>query len=102
MGIIGLIILVVGGFFVFTAYNNPESELDKNKSIIDSLENELEDYMEESCVPDTCCHATSCVNENLAPDCSEILCTMECKPETMDCGQGSCIWENGNCEVKWT
>ena len=27
------------------------------------------------CVPEQCCHPTSCVNRNNAPDCSGIMCT---------------------------
>ncbi|MCK4997439.1 hypothetical protein KAS08_03970 [Candidatus Pacearchaeota archaeon] len=100
-GIVVLIILAVSGFFLFTSTNKLDNGLKENQTIKDSLENKLENYMEESCIPATCCHATTCVNENLAPDCSEIMCTMECVPETMDCGQGSCKWENGNCEVEW-
>jgi hypothetical protein len=94
--------LIIFGFFWFANSNGMDNGLEENKTIVDVLEGELEDYMEESCVPASCCHATTCVDESLAPDCSDILCTMSCEPDTMDCGQGSCKWENGNCEVEWT
>jgi len=51
------------------------------------------------CVPAQCCHATSCVSKDKAPDCKGTMCTMECKPRTMDCGQGHCEYINGKCEA---
>ena len=42
------------------------------------------------CVPATCCHATECVSASEAPLCADILCTQECVPGTLDCGQASC------------
>ncbi len=56
------------------------------------------------CVPATCCHASSCVLEANAPDCSQIACSMECEEGTMDCGQGQCVFDmgvEGNCKVEW-
>ncbi len=53
------------------------------------------------CVPAQCCHPTSCVPADQAPDCSETFCTLECRPGTLDCGQGSCQAVEGKCEVKW-
>jgi len=52
------------------------------------------------CVAATCCHADACVTKEKAPDCEGILCSMECIPYTMDCGQGSCICENNRCVAK--
>ncbi len=49
------------------------------------------------CVQEQCCHATSCINENHQQDCSLRACTMDCKPETLDCGQGSCLCQNNKC-----
>lgn len=51
------------------------------------------------CVPATCCHPSSCINKENAPDCENIVCTMECVPDTLDCGQGSCACINNKCEV---
>ena len=99
--LIVIIGLVIVGFFWFTNSSGLNNGLKENETIKDSLEGKLVDYMEDSCVPITCCHATSCVNENQAPNCSKIDCTMDCQDETMDCGQGKCIWEDGNCEVEW-
>ena len=53
------------------------------------------------CVPASCCHADSCVLEENAPNCSGRICTMDCRPETMDCGQGYCEFVKGSCEVIW-
>ncbi len=51
------------------------------------------------CVPASCCHPSSCVAKVSAPVCNGIACTMDCKPESMDCGQGSCSCTNNKCEV---
>jgi putative hemolysin len=53
------------------------------------------------CVKASCCHATSCVLESEAPNCSEVMCTMECAGETLDCGAGHCAFVDGNCEAVW-
>ena len=49
------------------------------------------------CVPSTCCHPTSCVLLKNAPDCSDTFCSQECVPGTLDCGQGHCECQDGNC-----
>ncbi|MBN1386417.1 hypothetical protein JW968_05595 [Candidatus Woesearchaeota archaeon] len=51
------------------------------------------------CVPSECCHATECVHKDFAPDCSGIMCTMNCEPGTMDCG-GRCVCEAGRCTAQ--
>lgn len=40
------------------------------------------------CVPATCCHPKDALNIKYAPNCAEMVCTMECRPGTIDCGQG--------------
>ena len=40
------------------------------------------------CVPTTCCHPTDAVNKNFGPDCRGQFCSLECEPNTLDCGQG--------------
>ncbi len=54
---------------------------------------------DEECVPDSCCHAKSCAIRNSAPSCQGVVCSQECEPGTLDCGQGSCRCVNGLCEV---
>jgi hypothetical protein len=49
------------------------------------------------CVPATCCHPDSCVPVGQKPLCKGIVCTAECVPETMDCGQGYCACTEGAC-----
>lgn len=51
------------------------------------------------CVPATCCHATECVPKDQAPDCDDVMCTMECRPGTLDCG-GSCACVEGECTAQ--
>jgi len=53
------------------------------------------------CAPAQCCHPTSCINKDYKPDCSGIVCTMECAPDTMDCGQGKCVCVDNACQVEW-
>ncbi|NCO97011.1 MAG: hypothetical protein COZ04_02045 [Candidatus Aenigmarchaeota archaeon CG_4_10_14_3_um_filter_37_21] len=53
------------------------------------------------CVPAQCCHPTSCVPLSQRPNCEKVPCTLECRGETMDCGQGSCACVNGKCQVEW-
>lgn len=48
------------------------------------------------CVPATCCHATGCVAAADAPACTDVMCTMDCQANTMDCG-GRCTCEAGSC-----
>lgn len=55
---------------------------------------------DKDCFAAECCHAASCVNVDFQPDCKGIMCTMSCEPETMDCGQGKCVCENGGCVAK--
>ncbi len=51
------------------------------------------------CVPASCCHANDSVNVKFAPDCSEMFCTLECAPETLDCGQGEIKCVEGQCQA---
>ena len=53
------------------------------------------------CVSATCCHPDACINEDYQPDCKGILCTLECRPNTMDCGQGRCVCIDNTCQVEW-
>jgi len=60
----------------------------------------LECESDSDCIPNSCCHSSSCTNINNAPDCGGIFCSQECVKNTLDCGQGSCICNQGKCEVK--
>jgi len=48
------------------------------------------------CVFDSCCHSKGCVHKDKAPLCDAVACTMNCEPETLDCG-GSCACVDGEC-----
>ena len=65
--------------------------------IPDDGKNYLEEQINLKCVPAQCCHPTSCVFEKDAPDCKGVMCTMDCKPGTLDCGQGECKYIDGKC-----
>jgi len=54
-------------------------------------------FSDQDCVPAPCCHATSCVPMSQAPSCKGVFCTMDCKPNTLDCGQGKCACVNNKC-----
>ena len=51
------------------------------------------------CVPASCCHATDCVLEIEAPNCSGVVCSMNCEPGTLDCEQARCEFVDGKCEA---
>lgn len=51
------------------------------------------------CVPAQCCHADACVAKQNAPDCTDVMCTMECRAGTIDCG-GGCLCFEGRCAAR--
>ena len=51
------------------------------------------------CTAASCCHPESAVNKEFAPDCSGILCTAVCQPNTLDCGQGRIKCIENRCSV---
>ncbi len=55
--------------------------------------------VDKDCVTSTCCHASEAVPKEDGPDCTGQLCTMECVPGTVDCGQGKVKCVSGECEV---
>jgi len=60
---------------------------------------DIECSKDSDCVPASCCHPDSCVPAGEAPNCEGMMCTMECKPDTMDCGQGDCKCINNKCKA---
>ena len=87
--LIGIIVLVVvlGGIIWYG--NSMDKEDIGNGCVSDS-----------DCVPETCCHPSACVSIKNSPDCSDLFCTMECAPGTLDCGQGSCLCIDGKCRAE--
>lgn len=80
-------IIFVGVILVLFLAGCAEEEIQEN----------LECTEDADCVPATCCHPKGCVNIENKPDCSGIMCTMECAPGTMDCGQGRCVCSTNKC-----
>lgn len=75
-----------------------EWELFRGECDLDDKEYfENECILDEECVPASCCHASSCVNKKNAPKCEEVMCTMECRLGSIDCGQGSCKCVDKKC-----
>jgi len=64
-----------------------------------SIQEDAECSSDSDCVPATCCHAAECVPAGEAPNCEGMMCTMECKPATLDCGQGSCKCIDNKCNA---
>ncbi len=49
------------------------------------------------CAPAECCHPSTCVPAGRAPACDQTVCSSECRPATLDCGQGHCACISGRC-----
>lgn len=88
--VIGISVLAVMGLVLgITSFKNGETAIKpENYCNADS-----------DCVPDTCCHAKGCVTSNMAPNCRGIMCTLNCEPETLDCG-GSCKCVDNRCSAE--
>ena len=50
------------------------------------------------CVKASCCHATSCVAKEDAPNCEDTMCSLDCKVDTTDCG-GGCYCDEDKCST---
>ncbi len=88
--IIGFLVILL---FVLIHFIRVEQSKQNNPNNSESC------LIDNDCIPATCCHPTSCVNKNLAPNCSGVACTMDCKLGTLDCGQASCGCVNKRCQV---
>ena len=55
--------------------------------------------IDSDCVPAACCHPKGCVTKEQQPNCKGMLCTQDCEPGTLDCGQGECKCLNNKCEA---
>jgi hypothetical protein len=51
------------------------------------------------CVPAYCCHSNEVINKDNKPDCSGVLCSAECAPDTLDCGQAKALCVEGICTM---
>ncbi len=60
---------------------------------------EIECQTDADCVASSCCHATECVSKDKAPECGGIYCTMDCAPNTLDCGYANCLCFKNKCKT---
>ncbi|MFA5173641.1 MAG: hypothetical protein WC438_00480 [Candidatus Pacearchaeota archaeon] len=73
---------------------------DKVYTNLDDCEKEINTCSVDSdCVPDSCCHAQSCVSLDKKPVCDKVFCSQVCSGP-LDCNQGSCECIKGKCGVK--
>ena len=82
-----LVILVIVSLFLISC--KPNSLVPEEKQCTTDAD----------CVPAQCCHPDDSVNKDHAPQCEGIFCTEECRPGTLDCGQGSIKCLVGACTV---
>lgn len=73
--------------------------VDKNCKIVRKEAPQAECSTDADCVPEQCCHATTCIPASQKKVCN-VMCTMECQPGTLDCG-GSCTCESGKCTAHY-
>ncbi len=73
-----------------------DSDVESDSSKPDIL---LDKYCEQDtdCVAATCCHATDALARSYGPACTAVLCSMDCQPDTLDCGQGAVKCINNQC-----
>ena len=84
--------ILITAMFLITACEEQPANIDKTP-----VSNECSE--DSDCIKATCCHADSCIPTDQAPDCSGTMCTMNCEPGTLDCGQGNCKCTNDKCEA---
>lgn len=51
------------------------------------------------CAPASCCHPVDAVNKEYSPHCEKVMCSQNCVPDTIDCGQGEIKCVNDECKV---
>ena len=51
------------------------------------------------CSAATCCHASEAVNNAYAPNCEGDMCSLNCEPNTLDCGQMKIDCIENRCSV---
>ena len=80
---IGIIVLFIG--IIYLVGNGKPQEVGECQTDSD-------------CVSAGCCHSSSCVPVDQAPDCSDLYCTQVCSGP-LDGGAGHCGCINNKCEV---
>lgn len=64
-----------------------------------SINSQTSCQQDSDCVPAACCHVENAVNKEFKPNCDGVLCSMECAPNTLDCGQGKIKCIENQCQV---
>jgi len=55
------------------------------------------------CFPTPCCDPSACVLWDQSPICNDSICNADgCTACTLDCGQGHCVCQNGECAAVFT
>jgi hypothetical protein len=83
--ILTLGVLLLLGFFLGCVTSTPTESGNRTCSV------------DHDCVPQQCCHPTSCIHHSYKGVCTE-LCTNVCEGP-IDCGAGHCGCEAGTCQV---
>jgi|SaaInlV_200m_DNA_2_1039689.scaffolds.fasta_scaffold132690_1 hypothetical protein len=90
-------------FLVYAAQNwevvEDDISVNNQNDVVGDVRSGNECSSDSDCVPELCCHSATCVSVDKAMDCSNIMCTTECVPGTLDCRQSSCGCFNGYCGV---
>ena len=68
-------------------------------SCTSSIDSETSCKKDSDCVPADCCHSKTAVNKMYSPHCGDVVCTQECAPGTLDCGQGEAKCISNECIV---
>ena len=92
-----LSIIILAALILSLTYIPKERKNEEN--VTTTVKPEKYCLSDEDCVPAQCCHPTDCVNKAYRPNCKGIICTMECRPGTMDCGQGYCACVENECKA---
>ena len=88
MKIYFLLILVFIAFLLVSCSDGSSNIPEDKRCSVDS-----------DCVKATCCHAAETVNIEFGLDCGKQMCTQECVPATLDCGQGEIKCVDGSCTI---
>lgn len=89
--IIVILVLVMGGVVLKVFLSADEGANENSKY--------LSCQTDSDCVPKESCHPKTCINKEFAQDSSGSICTAVCEPESLDCGQGSCLCVNNKCNA---
>ena len=87
---IGLIVIIIGITALLIIRNGGEEISDVKADSCTT---------DDDCAPANTCHPESCVLKSSINENERQICTQECKPGTLDCGQGYCSCVNRKCEA---